>query len=229
MFGVRSFTLVLGSFSGENWRKLAKISTPFPKIKTYDDAKLQYTLEEAFLVSDGFFSSMGFDSFSEILRDNSTLQQQNVSAECRPETYYFCNNSAVKLKLCPNVNYDNLRLFNCELGKVQYYRVAQNQSISSRESPNPILFEAVANLFGLLVNPTYFLDGNGDTDEFYVNVLMEQALRIVVSLPFYLLADKWRWDVFSNKINTNEWNNVWWQYRFAFCNWFLHSMYCRLF
>jgi hypothetical protein len=35
----------------------------------------------------------------------------------------------------------------------------------------------------------------------------------VAFLPFGLLIDMWRWDVFSGKINESQWNSHWWKLR----------------
>nr|CAD7256692.1 unnamed protein product [Timema shepardi] len=35
----------------------------------------------------------------------------------------------------------------------------------------------------------------------------------IAFLPFGLLIDKWRWDVFSGAVNETQWNDHWWYYR----------------
>lgn len=39
------------------------------------------------------------------------------------------------------------------------------------------------------------------------------ALERVAFLPFGLLIDKWRWDLFSGKTPESEWNKHWWELR----------------
>jgi hypothetical protein len=39
------------------------------------------------------------------------------------------------------------------------------------------------------------------------------SLTQVAFLPFGLLIDMWRWDVFSGKINESQWNAHWWELR----------------
>ena len=38
----------------------------------------------------------------------------------------------------------------------------------------------------------------------------------VAFLPFGLLIDLWRWDIFSGKINESQWNTHWWELRWEF-------------
>lgn len=42
---------------------------------------------------------------------------------------------------------------------------------------------------------------------------MNIALEKVAFLPFGLLIDKWRWDVFSGSLPEDKWNSHWWDYR----------------
>lgn len=39
------------------------------------------------------------------------------------------------------------------------------------------------------------------------------ALEKIAFIPFGLLIDKWRWDVFSETVQPNEWNRHWWDLR----------------
>jgi peptidyl-dipeptidase A len=49
---------------------------------------------------------------------------------------------------------------------------------------------------------------SGDTE-----YLLNTALEKVAFLPFGLLVDKWRWDVFSGKITPANYNQAWWELR----------------
>lgn len=42
---------------------------------------------------------------------------------------------------------------------------------------------------------------------------MDGALERVAFLPFGLLIDKWRWDVFNRTVEEDKWNSHWWDYR----------------
>lgn len=39
------------------------------------------------------------------------------------------------------------------------------------------------------------------------------ALEKIAFLPFGLLIDKWRWDVFSGSVSKDQWNTHWWELR----------------
>lgn len=41
-------------------------------------------------------------------------------------------------------------------------------------------------------------------------ILFQQALARIPEIPFSLLIDKYRWDIFKGKITYNEYNKVYW-------------------
>ena len=45
---------------------------------------------------------------------------------------------------------------------------------------------------------------------------MHKALEKIAFLPFGLLIDQWRWNVFSGKIAPGEYNKAWWELRLKY-------------
>jgi peptidyl-dipeptidase A len=43
--------------------------------------------------------------------------------------------------------------------------------------------------------------------------MMHKALEKIAFLPFGLIVDKWRWDVFSGKVAPAQYNDRWWELR----------------
>ena len=50
-------------------------------------------------------------------------------------------------------------------------------------------------------------------DKGLINVQMKDALEKIAFLPFGLLIDKWRWDVFAGKTKPADYNKAWWELR----------------
>jgi peptidyl-dipeptidase A len=46
-----------------------------------------------------------------------------------------------------------------------------------------------------------------------IDYLLRKALEKVAFLPFGLVIDKWRWEVFSGKIKPADYNKSWWELR----------------
>jgi peptidyl-dipeptidase A len=66
------------------------------------------------------------------------------------------------------------------------------------------------------VTPEYLkglglLDSVPKGDHARVNEQMKLALDKVAFLPFGLLIDKWRWDVFAGKVPRDAYNAAWWK------------------
>src|SRR5207237_1966156 len=77
--------------------------------------------------------------------------------------------------------------------------------------------EAVGDTIALSVTPEYLKKiglieavppASGDID-----YLLQQALEKVAFLPFGLLVDKWRWEVFSGQVKPADYNKAWWELR----------------
>ena len=48
------------------------------------------------------------------------------------------------------------------------------------------------------------------SDKSRINQQMKMALEKIAFLPFGLLIDKWRWDVFSGKVAPDQYDAAWW-------------------
>src|SRR5207247_5647562 len=86
-----------------------------------------------------------------------------------------------------------------------------------QSSANDGFHEAVGDTIALSVTPEYLKQiglidvvppASGDTD-----YLLQQALEKVAFLPFGLLVDKWRWEVFAGQVKPPDYNKAWWELR----------------
>lgn len=123
--------------------------------------------------------------------------------------------------MCTQVNYEDFITIHHEMGHIQYYLQYKHQPITFRSGANPGFHEAVGDTIALSVaTPTHLqkiglLENYVQSEEASINALMEMALERVAFLPFGLLIDKWRWDVFAGKVTPEHWNNHWWKYRYS--------------
>jgi peptidyl-dipeptidase A len=105
------------------------------------------------------------------------------------------------------------------MGHINYFILYKNLPIAFRSGANPGFHEAVGDLIALSVStPKHlqkigFLDDYKDTEADNINALFKMALERVSFLPFGLLIDKWRWNVFSQETPESEWNKHWWELR----------------
>lgn len=121
--------------------------------------------------------------------------------------------------MCTNIDYEDFVTIHHEMGHIQYYIQYKDQPYTLRGGANPGFHEAVGDTIALSVSNPYHMKTIGllpdyvDSDEAAINALMDMALERVAFLPFGLLIDKWRWDVFSGNVSESEWNEHWWHYR----------------
>lgn len=99
------------------------------------------------------------------------------------------------------------------------HRLYKDQPLVYRTGANPGFHEAIGDTIALSVStPQHLktvnlLDNYADTHEDNINALFHMALERVAFLPFGLLIDKWRWDVFSGNVTEDNWNKHWWKLR----------------
>lgn len=124
--------------------------------------------------------------------------------------------------MCTHIDYEDFITVHHEMGHIQYYLLYKDQPISSRGGANPGFHEAVGDTIALSVATPKHLQKIGllknyeDSDESSINALMDMALERLAFMPFGLLIDKWRWDVFSGNVTEDEWNSRWWYYRYKY-------------
>jgi peptidyl-dipeptidase A len=72
----------------------------------------------------------------------------------------------------------------------------------------------VGDTIALSVTPEYLKEvGLLDTvppESADIGYLLKQAMDKIAFLPFGLLIDKWRWEVFSGQITPEQYNKAWW-------------------
>jgi hypothetical protein len=65
-----------------------------------------------------------------------------------------------------------------------------------------VVLELRKDLYNNFVKMCYLL---------YKNTSLFQALKTISTLPFHLVNDLWRWEIFRNEVPVNEWNTLFWK------------------
>lgn len=124
-----------------------------------------------------------------------------------------------RIKMCTSVNQEDFVTVHHEMGHINYFILYKDQPLVLRTGANPGFHEAVGDLIALSVStPQHlekigYLQGYQDTQDDNINALFKMALEKIAFIPFGLLIDKWRWDVFSGAVQQNQWNKHWWDLR----------------
>ncbi|MCB2076778.1 MAG: M2 family metallopeptidase, partial [Novosphingobium sp.] len=101
-----------------------------------------------------------------------------------------------------------------------YYQRAYNkQNVFYLDGANDGFHEAIGDFVALSITPEYLVQiGLLDRSEVPgtekdTGLLLRQAMDKVAFLPFGLLIDRYRWDVFSGKVTPADYNTAWTQMR----------------
>src|SRR6202035_610138 len=104
-----------------------------------------------------------------------------------------------------------------ELGHNFYQRAYDGLTPLFENSANDGFHEAIGDTLALSITPEYLkqigLIQQIPPASADLPILLRTALDKIAFLPFGLLIDKWRWEVFSGQVKPADYNNAWWALR----------------
>lgn len=215
---------LLGNMWAQNWVNLYDRIKPFKNASSVDATKkmndLKYDAKKMFEMSDEFYQSLGLPSSAVSYSDKAVIEKpSDRTITCHASAWDFCDGEDFRIKMCTKTNMEDFVVVHHEMGHIMYYLLYKDQPLLYRTGANPGFHEAVGDTIALSVStPQHLravnlLDEYADTEADNINALFHMALERVAFLPFGLLIDKWRWDVFSGKVNESNWNQHWWKLR----------------
>lgn len=122
--------------------------------------------------------------------------------------------------MCIEINASDFATVHHELGHNYYDRAYARQPLLFRSGASDAFHEAVGDAIELSVTPAYLVklgfigaepDASRDT-----GLLLQRALGKIAFLPFGLLVDQWRWQVFSGEVAPSQYNAAWWALRLKY-------------
>ncbi len=213
---------LLGNIWSQEWNNVyALMDSPKPP-QSYDLTK---TLQERKTDARGmvkygenFFVSLGFAPLPKTFWDRSLFTKPaDRDVVCHASAWDVDSKEDLRIKMCIQIREEDFRTIHHELGHNFYQRAYMTQPPLFQNSANDGFHEAVGDTIALSVTPEYLkkielIDAvppaSGDID-----YLLQQALDKVAFLPFGLLVDKWRWEVFAGQIKPEEYTKEWWELR----------------
>ena len=137
---------------------------------------------------------------------------------CHASAWDVDNRSDLRVKMCTRINADDFFTVHHELGHNFYQRAYAGQPYLFRGGANDGFHEAIGDFVGLsALTPTYLKQigvidtaPGADAD---IPYLLNMAMDKIAFLPFGLLVDKWRWQVFSGQVDPAHYNEAWWKLR----------------
>jgi peptidyl-dipeptidase A len=165
-----------------------------------------------------FFTSLGFAPLPATFYERSMFTKpQDRDVVCHASAWDVDYVDDLRIKMCIEASAEDFSTIHHELGHNFYQRAYNTQPPLFRNSANDGFHEAIGDTIALSVTPDYLkqigLLENVPPESSDLGLLMHKALEKVAFLPFGLMIDKWRWEVFSGKITPAEYNKRWWELR----------------
>jgi peptidyl-dipeptidase A len=167
---------------------------------------------------EGFYKSLGFDALPDSFWKRSMLSHpRDRDVVCHASAWDVDAKLDVRIKACFQATADDFVTVHHELGHNYYQMAYRNQPFFFRDGANDGFHEAIGDAIALNVTPDY-LKKLGLIDEVPpasadIPLLLRTALDKIAFLPFGLLIDKWRWEVYSGQVTPEHYESAWWKLR----------------
>lgn len=168
-----------------------------------------------------FFTSLGFEPLPETFWERSMfVQPADRAVVCHASAWNIDLVDDLRIKMCIDPTEEDFTTIHHELGHNFYQRAYNTLPVLFRDSANDGFHEALGDTIGLSVTPEYLVkiglldrapDASGD-----IGLLLGRALEKISFLPFGLLVDQWRWQVFSGEVAPDAYNRTWWDLRLKY-------------
>ncbi|XP_053637887.2 angiotensin-converting enzyme isoform X2 [Cherax quadricarinatus] len=139
------------------------------------------------------------------------------SVTCHPTAWDFMDGRDYRIKMCAEINFDDLATIHHELGHIQYDMQYAHQPFTYRDGANDGFHEAIGELMSLSMStPSHLvkvglLEDATEDRELTINYLLRMALQSVTALPFHLVNDLWRWRAFRGEYLVQDYNTHYWK------------------
>jgi peptidyl-dipeptidase A len=216
---------LLGNLWSQEWNNVyALMDSPKPPA-SYDLTKIlenRHTDAKGMAhYGEAFFTSLGFAPLPKTFWERSLFTKPaDRDVVCHASAWDVDSKEDLRIKMCIQIREEDFRVIHHELGHNFYQRAYNAQPPLFQGSANDGFHEAVGDTIALSVTPEY-LKQVGLIDEVPpasgdIDYLLQQALEKVAFLPFGLLVDKWRWEVFAGQVKPEGYNKAWWELRRAY-------------
>ena len=213
---------LLGNMWAQEWGNVYDIVAPPAAPLPYDlGAILKARAVDSVQLlkyGEGFYTSLGFESLPESFWKRSMLSHpKDRDVVCHASAWDIDNQKDVRIKACFNPTADDFVTVHHELGHNYYQMAYRNQAPFFRDAANDGFHEAIGDAIALNVTPDYLkklgLINEVPPASSDIPLLLHTALDKIAFLPFGLLIDKWRWEVFSGQVGPDQYESEWWKLR----------------
>jgi peptidyl-dipeptidase A len=214
---------MLGNMWGQEWHNLYKDLEPYRGQPSIDVSaslvRQKVGPTDMVKLAEGFFVSLGLDPLPPRFWERSMFEQpKDREVVCHASAWDPSYADDLRIKMCIKPDMEDLVTIHHELGHIYYFHAYYQQPMLFQSGANDGFHEGIGDTLALSVTPAYLKDRGllskvSDSEKAVINTQMQSALAKIAFLPFGLVIDKWRWDVFSGKIDAKDYNKSWWSLR----------------
>jgi peptidyl-dipeptidase A len=210
---------LLGNMWAQSWEYLYPELEPYKGVAPIDVTPVlakNYDAKKMVQMGEAFYTSLGMDPLPATFWERSQLTKpNNKNVVCHASAWDPEFNNDLRIKMCINLNQEDLWTIHHELGHDYYFHAYYKLPVLYQGGANDGFHEAIGDAIQLSMTPGYLkekglLDKVVKNDKATINQQMQTALGKISFLPFGLMVDKWRWDVFSGEVKPEQYNQHWW-------------------
>jgi peptidyl-dipeptidase A len=220
---------LLGNMWAQEWSFIYDLMEPYPGVSDLDvDNALKtknYSPQEMVRSAEDFYVSLGMERLPDTFWERSQFSKpRDREVVCHASAWDLDADDDLRIKMCIEQTYEELRTIYHELGHNYYQRAYNQQPMLFREGAQGAhdgFHEAVGDTITLSMTPEYLaqiglVSSAEQSPQAVINRQMQQALDSLAFLPFGKLIDEWRWGVFSGEVSPDNYNAAWWDLRLKY-------------
>lgn len=214
---------LLGNMWAQEWGNIHELTTPYPGQPSLDVGKdlVRRKVKPVEMVKHGerFFTSLGFEPLPASFWERSMFEKpEDREVVCHASAWDIGSRRDLRIKMCIKPTEEDLVTIHHELGHIFYYQEYYQLPILYQNGANDGFHEGIGDAIALSVTPGYLAKVGlmrpvPSNERLRMNQMMRMAMDKIAFLPFGLVIDKWRWDVFAGKTPASRYNEAWWDLR----------------
>jgi peptidyl-dipeptidase A len=200
---------LLGNMWAQEWSNIYDLVEPYPGQGSLDvDKKLgekKYDAVKMVKLGEAFFTSLGLEPLPKTFWERSLFTRpRDREVVCHASAWDVTWSDDLRIKMCIEQTEEDLITIHHELGHDFYFHAYSKLPVLFQQGANDGFHEGIGDTLALSVTPEYLkklglIDQVPKGDKGRIDFQMKMALDKVAFLPFGLMIDKWRWDVFRGK------------------------------
>jgi peptidyl-dipeptidase A len=210
---------LLGNIWAQDWSNVYPLAAPAASDRGYSLDRIlasrKMTSVDMTKTAERFFMSLGFAPLPQTFWERSLfVKPRDRDVVCHASAWDIDAVNDLRVKVCLEPKEEDFLTIHHELGHNFYQRAYNTLPPLFRDSANDGFHEAIGDTIALSVTPEYLvrigLLDKAPPASSDIGLLLARALDKVAFLPFGLLIDQWRWQVFAGQVTPDHYNETWW-------------------